>query len=119
MRSRATPSAAWITVTSGATGSGNGSVGFSVAANQNVASPFILNQLNMLNTATNGFVVNGGQLQFAGANPQITNAAQALLQVNAPVNFAASTTIDMQANNGAGREVQFTGPLSAGSGTTV
>jgi fibronectin-binding autotransporter adhesin len=87
--------------------------------NQNVASPFVLNQLNVLADATSGFVVNGGPLQFTGGGAQIRNAAASLLQVNTAVTFAANTTIDMRANNVGVREAQFTGPLTAAAGITV
>ena len=34
---------------------------------QNISAPFVLNQLQMQTNAANGFIVNGNQLQFAGA----------------------------------------------------
>lgn len=90
--------------------------------NQNISSPFVLNQLNMLAGASSGFVVNGGPLQFTAngaTTPVITSAAASLLQVNTDINFAANTTIDLQTNNVGAREAQFTGRLTATSGITV
>jgi hypothetical protein len=86
---------------------------------QNVSSPFQLNQLAMLVDATNGFVVTGGPLQFTGAGATILNGAAALLDVSAPVIFAANTMIDPTANNPVGAEIRLGGPLTAAAGVTV
>jgi fibronectin-binding autotransporter adhesin len=86
---------------------------------QNIATPFTLNQLNMLVDASNGFTVTGGALRFAGSGAQISSAAAATLRVDSAIDFAANTTIDLTANNVSGRELQLTGPLTAAAGTTV
>src|SRR6478672_9532506 len=51
---------------------------------QNIAAPFVLNKLQQQANATAGFVVNGSQLQFAGAGAIIDNFVNQQLRVNAP-----------------------------------
>src|SRR5262245_44616914 len=38
--------------------------------NQDLLTPFVLNQLVVDPTATNGFLITGNQIQFAGTAPQ-------------------------------------------------
>jgi hypothetical protein len=62
----------------------------------NLSAPFVLNQLLLGSTATNGFSVGGGQLRFAGSGTAITLADGAgPLLLSSAVDFAAPTAISV------------------------
>lgn len=66
-------------------------------------SPFTVNSLTMEAAATNGFVVNGGHLTFAGSSSAITrnltDPTAAALVLNSQLTISTATTIEAGRNN--------------------
>src|SRR5204862_3489225 len=87
--------------------------------NQNLATPFVLNQLVLDATAANGFAVGGGPLQFAGTGAAVvlnTPAGNAGgLTISSAIDFAAPTTLTVNDATGQTYDLVLSGALS-GSG---
>ena len=66
---------------------------------QNIANPFQLNRLNILNTGTNGFNIGGSQLQFVAdgaTQPRIFSNRNATSTISAPVNIGTGTNLQLE-----------------------
>ena len=96
-----------------------------IVANQDIATPFLLNSLVVNGTGpatgtTPSLTINGGTLQFSGTSPSINinpnfGGSGYTVNLNAPLNFVAPTSI----NFGSGGGTINTGGAWNGSGTVT
>lgn len=79
--------------------------------------PFVLNRIQMNAGAASGFTVNGGAIQLAGTSPALQTASSGgSLVVNAAVDFAVATALNLNTNYAAGPEMVLNGPLTTSAG---
>ncbi len=84
----------------------------SATSNNNLANPFILNQLTF-NSGLGNVTLSGSQLSFQGTTPtiQVNNDN---VTFNTPLDFAASTTLK---SSGGSNTIYFNGQLTSSTGT--
>lgn len=82
--------------------------------NQDLLNPFVLHQLVIDTTATNGFSVLGNRVQFAGTAPQILQNNGGAVSLSVPLDLAADTTFG---GTGAGL-VGVSGSVTGSGGLT-